>query len=218
MPTVLLETHCHTCYSPDSLTSPADLLTACRRRGIDRIVITDHNTIEGALRAKELMPDMVIVGEEIKTQQGELLAFFVEEEVPRELHAFDAIDRLRAQRAFISVSHPFDVTRSGHWSLEDLLSIAPWVDAIEVFNARCFSARFDERAAAFAAQQGLAGTAGSDAHSVIELGRGKMELPAFHDIVSFREAIPQAVLHMQRSRPWVRLISRYAIMRRVFSQ
>ena len=59
--------HCHTRYSKDSLTTPEKLLEACKRKGLDRVVITDHNTIAGALHAQKLDPQRVIVGEEIMT-------------------------------------------------------------------------------------------------------------------------------------------------------
>ncbi len=57
-------------------------MQACSKKGINRLVITDHNTISGARQAFRLSPEMVIVGEEIMTRQGELLAAFVQEEIP----------------------------------------------------------------------------------------------------------------------------------------
>ena len=77
-----VEFHCHTIASKDSLTYPRDLVTTCRRRGIDRVVITDHNTIAGARAAQALDPELVIVGEEILTTRGEILAVYVREEIP----------------------------------------------------------------------------------------------------------------------------------------
>ncbi len=118
----------------DSLTTPQAIIAAARRSGLGRLVITDHNSIQGARIARRLAPDLVIVGEEIMTQSGELLAAFVEEEIPEGLPVKDAIQRLRQQGAFISVSHPFDRARSG-FALPDLDEIAPLVDAIEVYNA-----------------------------------------------------------------------------------
>jgi predicted metal-dependent phosphoesterase TrpH len=49
-----VEFHCHTILSKDSLTRPRDLVDACRRKGIDRVVVTDHNTIAGAQAAQAL--------------------------------------------------------------------------------------------------------------------------------------------------------------------
>ncbi|MBK5109719.1 MAG: PHP domain-containing protein, partial [Anaerolineales bacterium] len=110
-----VETHCHTIYSKDSLVRPENLLKACQRKGIDRVVISDHNTTRGAFAAQKLDPDRVIIGEEILTTRGELLAAFMTEEIPARLTPRETIARLRDQGAFISVSHPFDVLRSGHW-------------------------------------------------------------------------------------------------------
>ncbi|MFN2274786.1 MAG: PHP domain-containing protein, partial [Anaerolineales bacterium] len=71
-----VELHCHTYRSEDSLMLPGSILRACDRRGIDRVAITDHNTIAGALEAARLAPDRVIVGEEILTTEGEVLGYF----------------------------------------------------------------------------------------------------------------------------------------------
>jgi len=207
-----VETHCHTIFSEDSLTQPADLLAACRKKGIDRVIITDHNTLSGARTAQKLDPARVIVGEEIMTRAGELLAAFVVEEIPAGLTAHEAIRRLRDQGAFISISHPFDVTRSGHWKLPDLLEIAPLVDAIEIFNARCFSAKMDAQAQAFARHHHLSGTVGSDAHTVYELGTATLEMPLFHDAETFRQSLGHARQQVRRSPAWVRLASRYAVI------
>jgi hypothetical protein len=68
-----VEFHCHTIFSKDSLTRPENLVKVCRRKGIDRVIVTDHNTIAGARAAQALDPDRVIVGEEIMTTRGEIL-------------------------------------------------------------------------------------------------------------------------------------------------
>ncbi|MBI3158017.1 MAG: hypothetical protein HYZ26_00270 [Chloroflexi bacterium] len=212
--TLTVEFHCHTRASQDCLTRPEALLAACRAGGIDRVAITDHNTLAGALAAQALEPGRVIVGEEIMTTRGELLAFFVRDEIPAGLEPEEAIRRLRAQAAFISVSHPFDRFRKGGWAETDLLKILPLVDAIEVFNARCLPRRFNAEAAAFAAEHGVAGTAGSDAHSRREVGRAAMRLPAFGDAEGLRQSLKQASFTPRHSGPGVRLISRYASLAR----
>lgn len=209
-----VEFHCHTSASADSLTSPARLVETCRRKRIDRVVVTDHNTIRGALLAKELDPERVIVGEEIMTQTGELLAAYVTEEVPPGLTARETIARLRDQGAFISVSHPFDSLRKGAWLLHDLVEIAGLVDAIETFNARCMLPKFNAQAQAFAREYKLAGTVGSDAHAVSELGMARMLLPAFEDADGLRAAMPQVEYRLRLSGPWVHFYSRYAHWRK----
>jgi predicted metal-dependent phosphoesterase TrpH len=205
-----VELHCHTYHSKDSLMLPDRLLETCRKRGIDRVAITDHNSIEGAIEAAALDPDRVIIGEEIMTTKGEILAFFVQEFVPAGLTPMQTIEQLRDQGAFISVSHPFDSARSGSWTDDDLNAILPYVDAIETMNARTWSQTPNTKAAKIAAQFQLPGTAGSDAHAYAELGRVSMQLPGFDDVAGFRSALPRAHIIGRRSFPLVHFYSRYA--------
>ncbi len=209
-----VETHCHTNASPDGLHSPEEIVEAARRRGLDKLVITDHNTIRGALQAKEYAPDLVVVGEEVLTQEGEILAFFVTEEVPAGLPAREAIARLREQGAVLSVAHPFDRLRQGHWSLPVLLEVLPWVDAVEVFNARTMWPGSNRRAQALARAHGLPGTAGSDAHAALEVGQAVTWLPPFANAAEMRAGLQQARWTGRLSGWWVHLLSRYAKMRR----
>ena len=208
---ITLEFHSHTIFSKDSLSKPEKVLQACQRKGIDRIVITDHNTIQGALVASALDSKRVIIGEEIMTTQGEILAAFVKEEIPPGLTPMQTIERLKEQEAFISVSHPFDQYRGGHWQSSELIKIAPYVDAIETFNARCMTAKANQQALSFAKQHNLAGTAGSDAHAICELGRALMLLPDFDTADELRSLIRQAQFKTRLSSPLIHLYSRYAV-------
>jgi predicted metal-dependent phosphoesterase TrpH len=208
--TIFVEFHSHTHASKDSLTSPADLIAAARRKGIDRLIITDHNTIAGAQAARALDPELVIVGEEIMTTHGEILAAFVTQEVPPHLSPVETIRRLRDQEAFISVSHPFDRFRSGAWKEEDLLDILPQVDAIEVYNSRCMFPSFNRAAKKFAEEHNIPGTVGSDAHAAFEAGRSLLLLEQFEGPDEMRKVIRRGIPQVKWSPPWFHLTSRYA--------
>ncbi len=210
MSLLTLDFHCHTFASEDSLAQPADVIRAARRKGLERLVVTDHNTIAGALAAQRLDPQLIIVGEEILTTQGELLAAFVQEEIPAGLSPREAIRLLREQGAFVSVSHPFDELRKGAWKEKDLLEILPLVDAIEVFNARCMSPKFNLRAKEFAERHNLPGTVGSDAHAPFEVGRSALTVEPFDDADGLRAVIRGGVPRVKASPWWVHLFSRYA--------
>jgi predicted metal-dependent phosphoesterase TrpH len=181
-----------------------------RRKGIDRVVVTDHNSIAGARAAQALDPERIIVGEEIMTARGEILAAYVTEEIPPGLSPQETIRRLRGQGAFISVSHPFDRWRKGGWREADLLEILPLVDAIEVFNSRCMSPSFNDEALAFAKKHGVAGTVGSDAHAAFELGRSLMSLSPFEGPDEMRKVVGAATFRVRWSPPWFHLVSRFA--------
>ena len=207
-----VEFHCHTIFSKDSLTRPIDLVSTCRRKGIDRVVVTDHNTIAGARAAQAIDPDLVIVGEEIMTTRGEILAAFMSDEIPKGLSPEETIRRLKDQGAFISVSHPFDRWRSGHWKEEHLLEILSHVDAIEVYNSRCMLPAFNQHAQQLAERNDLAGTVGSDAHAAFELGQSLMLLEPFDGPEGLRKVVRRGIPRVKRSPAWVRLISRYAVL------
>jgi len=205
-----VEFHSHTYASKDSLTRPADLIAAAHRKGIDRLIITDHNTIAGARTAQVLDPELVIVGEEIMTTHGEILAAFVTEEVPPYLSPAETILRLKNQGAFISVSHPFDRLRKGGWSEADLLEILPQVDAIEVYNSRCMFPGFNREARLFAEKHNIPGTVGSDAHAAFEVGRSFFLLEQFNGPDEMRKVIRSGIPQVKWSPPWFHLTSRYA--------
>ena len=213
-PMLRVEFHCHTSASKDCLVTPARIVECAIEKGIDRLVITDHNTTAGAVAASALDARRIIVGEEIMTTKGELLAAFVRREVPEGLAPMDAISQLRDQGAFISVSHPFDVHRNGAWLEHDLLEVLPFVDAIEIFNSRVLDVRHNARAREFAGRHNLVGTVGSDAHTCWELGRSTQRLPDFETADGLRTAMVNAAYATAWSPPWVHLASRYAVWSR----
>lgn len=211
-----VEFHCHTSASRDSLTRPDELVMAARQRGIGRLMVTDHNTIKGALEARRIDPGLVVVGEEILTLDGELLAYFVKDEIPRGLPPEDAIASLRQQGAFISVPHPFDLRRHG-WALDDLIRIAPLVDAVEVFNSRSQLPVFNRQAAEFAKAHSLAVTVGSDAHTPDEIGRSNLTLPYFSNADELRAVIRQGIPETHLSSPFIHFTSTFARIAKAFA-
>lgn len=211
---VRADLHCHTVYSKDSLTPLEAVVRACERKGIHRIAITGHNAIEGALHLRDLAPELVIVGEEIKTTHGEIQAFFVKELIPPGLSPEETIARIRDQGGVVGVSHPLDPVRSEAMGEENMRRIVHLVDCIEVFNARTTFPVHNRRAAEFARAHGLPGTAGSDAHTAFEIGRAYVEMPAFDSPASFLEALAQGRVVGRQSLPLVHLFSRWATFRK----
>ena len=90
--TIKAEFHCHTVCSPDSSNQ---LRTSdphgTHERGLSRLAITDHNRIGCALKAREMDPELIVVGEEILTTGGELLAYYLTEEIPARLSPMETI-------------------------------------------------------------------------------------------------------------------------------
>ena len=165
-----IDLHCHTAASFDCLADPAAVARAAANRGLTHLVVTDHDRIDGALRARDAAPAglTVIVGEEVKTADGDLIVAFLETALPPGLPADETIARARAQGAVVGIPHPFDRFRGSLSKSAQLEALAPLVDWVEVHNARLVGDGNDQ-AAAFAREHGLPGVAVSDAHSVLEV-------------------------------------------------
>ncbi|MEA3459241.1 MAG: PHP domain-containing protein, partial [Chloroflexota bacterium] len=174
-----VDLHVHTCYSRDSLTPLEAVIEAARARGMGKVAITDHNCLAGALALREMAPEMIIVGEEIATTAGEIIAYFLREEIPAGLPPEEAIARVREQGGVVGIPHPLDRLRRQAMGRERVLSILHLVDALEVFNSRTLLPADNRRAEELACANGLLRTAGSDAHTAWEIGHAYVEVPLF---------------------------------------
>jgi len=172
-----LDLHCHTSASFDSLAAPAAVLRAAAARGLTHLAITDHDRIDGALEARDRATDeaphvTVIVGQEIRTQTGDLIGVFLHEAIPPGLAASDAIAAVREQGGLVGIAHPFDRFRGslGRGETSAFEGLAGSVDWIEAWNARLMVGDGNARAAELAARLGIPGVAVSDAHTTLEVG------------------------------------------------
>ena len=213
---IKVDFHVHSIGSKDSLTKTEDLLTRAKQLGLGKLIITDHNSTKAALELQKAHPDFVIVGEEILTTKGEILAVFVKEELPKGIEPLEAFKRLRDQNAFISLSHPYAPMRHG-WTEAEMEEFLPWLDAIEIANARNIP-EMNRSAIDFAAAHGLCGTAGSDAHGLRELGAMGLSLPDFHNADELRQAVRSASVFGKESSFWVRYYSRKAVFVKAVSR
>jgi predicted metal-dependent phosphoesterase TrpH len=206
-----VDLHCHTNASFDSLADPLKVVLAARARGITHLAITDHDRLDGARRARDAaLPGItVIVGEEVKTAQGDLICLFLEEPIPPGLSAAETIERARAQGGLVGIPHPFDRYRGSVGKSEDeIRALAGLVDWVEAFNARVVFRDGNERAAELARTAGIPGVAVSDAHSILEVGvaatrlEGDPSTPA-----GLRAALASARLVPGRASYFVRAIT-----------
>ena len=173
-----IDLHMHTSASKDSLSEPAEVVAQARRVGLERIAITDHDQIRGAFEARELDPELVIVGEEVRTAEGlDLIGLFLTEHIPPGSDFRQTARAIRHQGGVVYLPHPFDSHRGS--DEEFLATVEDCVDAVEGINARIHDPARNERAVRWASERGLPLGAGSDAHLLREIGRARSIVPPF---------------------------------------
>ena len=206
--------HIHTCYSPDCCTPLEKIVDHCLNAGINCLAVADHNTIEGALKLQEMAPFKIIVAAEIMTTIGELMGLFLTEEVPRGLSAEETISRIKSQGGLVNIPHPF-----GRWPFDNFKKltspeILSQVDIIEVFNSRVPTRGSSAKAWQLAQKFGLPASAGSDAHTLGEIGRAYVEMPQFNGPDDFLRALAQGRIVGRRSSPLIHFASTWAMIRK----
>ena len=185
-----IDLHLHSRYSHDGRSTLEELIERCAECGLDRIALTDHNTVEGALALAEIAPDLAIVGEEAKTREGEVIGLFITRRLPPYMRAEDVMDMIHEMGGLTYVPHPLDRHRS-NFSAERITELAGRIDIIETYNAWCEPAE-NQAAAQLARDLEKVSATGSDAHAASELGRSWMEIEDYTAPQDFLEKLRSA--------------------------
>ena len=185
-----------------------DVLERAAEVGLDVIAITDHNEIAGGLEALALAERYgvrVIVGEEVKTAEGEVIGLFLKERIaPGHDASPRRSPRSRRQGGVVYVPHPFDRLHTVPGSLLLKANLTE-IDVIEVFNSRIAYPGFNEKAVRFAERHRVPAAAGSDAHVLPGLGTALTGMGEFTGPDDFVEALsgshiirrPRSLLYLQ---------------------
>ena len=197
---IRVDMHCHTRLSKDSLNDPRKLPYIAAERGLGALCVTDHNGLKNAL-ALSLMDDLpvkIIPSEEVKSSEGEIIGYFLSELVPKGLTPEETVRRIKGQGGLVCVPHPFDGMRTASRLTTpalDRLVQAGLIDILEVFNSRAVNGADNDRALAYAQEHNLAMSAGSDAHTLVEVGRAYAEVPPFETAQEFLEGLRAGKVH-----------------------
>lgn len=167
-----IDMHVHTEFSPDAFGSIPEIIKGAMRKGLDGIAITDHNTVDGALKAVEYVEKndidfIVIPGIEITTLQGHLLAIGVEEKIEQGMSVRDTLAEIRRLGGLAVAPHPFHPFRNGIWKLSKFE-----FDAIEVYNAKYIFGVGNYLAKRMRERMNVPETGGSDSHNPEMIGYG----------------------------------------------
>jgi predicted metal-dependent phosphoesterase TrpH len=187
---IRVDIHLHSRFSHDGQSSLEDLIARSRECGLDRIGLTDHNTVEGALQLAHIAPDLAIVGEEAKTREGEVIGLFITERLRPYMRPEEVMDRIHEMGGLTYLPHPLD-RRRDHFRAERIVELTDRIDIIETYNPWCEAAA-NQAAASLASDLGKVSATGSDAHSARELGRSWMEMDEYSDPHGFLEKLRHA--------------------------
>lgn len=203
--------HVHTCFSSDCRMSLEGIIEVCISKKIDAVIITDHNTIRGAVALKNIAANKleIIIGEEIKTNEGELLGLFIEEEIAPYNSPERTIKEIREQNGLVCVPHPFDFFRNGKIKETALKRIIDEIDIIEVFNSRNIFNFGNKKALQFAKSIKKTQIFGSDAHTKNEIGNAIIEMKPFSSKEEFLLNLENANKQTKRSSTFVHLTTKY---------
>lgn len=182
-PLIRVDLHVHSSASFDSKSDPELVANRGRRLGLDPIFLTDHDTTRAAVRLQASGRHRVVVGEEITTAQGELIGLFLERRIRPGLTARQTAIEIKEQAGLVYLEHPYDQFRR-HLSEEAIEDLADLFDIVEVFNARSDD-KTNRRAEELREVLGAAPGAGSDAHTLDELGSVYVEMENFDGALDF---------------------------------
>lgn len=182
--------HIHSKFSFDSLQSPKKVVKIATLRGLHGIAITDHNTIKGGVEARRIVNEMkrdlqVIVGEEVRTEFGDLIGLFLTEEIKSK--QFDeVVDEIKEQDGFVVLPHPFKSMNMIPMNIIDKL------DSIEGLNGRTPSL-LNKKAQQIAHKYNVPLIGGSDAHLSREIGRIRTMMPKELGDIGDSESLKKAL-------------------------
>jgi len=191
--------HIHTKYSYDAFITPKDLVNYSKKRGLDGVAITDHDTIDGLSEFSKIAGLLVIPGVEMTTSQGHILALNVSTLFESGLSLAETIDQIHDAGGLAVVAHPRAFFKG---ISEEQLDKS--FDAIEVINASAVPFSLSvRRNRKVAANLNLPQIGGSDAHQGPEIGMAYTIIDAEKNIDAVIKAIKNFdVMPFGKAIPW----------------
>lgn len=179
-----MDLHMHTEVSPDARTQLRDIPGWMLRTNTRVIAVTDHDEQRGGPELQQIVRDMglddrlsIIPGEEVTTSEGELIGLFLKERIPPQLSPEETVRQIKAQGGLVLLQHGFDPLKRYRLRPEATARIAGDIDIVESFNSRLSRHHWNQVAADWGTARGLPLSAGSDAHTLRDIGEAWVETP-----------------------------------------
>ncbi len=190
--------HIHSQYSKDSFLNLEKIVDFAKKNKIDVVILSDHNNLAPEKEIKKFKEIRIIPGEEIKTNQGEIIGIFLKEKIPAGLSLEETVKKIKEQKGLVVIPHPFDCLRRNRLKKSSLFKIVNQIDIIEVFNALNLFNSANKKAEEFAQKEKKIKIVGSDAHLLKEINKAIIEMDNFSDQFDFLEKLKKAKFYIKR--------------------
>jgi predicted metal-dependent phosphoesterase TrpH len=209
-----IDLHLHTCYSCDATSSLREVIVYAKKKGLNGVAITDHDTVKGARRALKLASGRrefkVIPGVEVSTLQGHVLALNITSLISKKLGLVETVEKIHEAGGIAVAAHPVVLVKS---QIKQRIASVANLDGVEVINSSAFPFFLSTRLSqALAERLSLPQTAGSDAHHASEIGTAYTSVKVDSDIDEIIEAIRKgAVTPFGKGISWGKRVKRSAL-------
>ena len=199
--------HIHSNYSKDSFLSLEKIAEIAKKNKIDLVILADHNNLAPERKIEKIKEVKIILGEEIKTKDGEIIGIFLKEKIEKNLSLKETIKKIKEQNGLVVVPHPFDFFRKNRIKKDAFEKNLEEIDIIEIFNSRTIFDLANRKSKEFAEKHNKAMIVGCDAHSQFEIKNALIEIEEFKDQFDFLEKLKKAKFYFKKTPIFIHLFA-----------
>jgi hypothetical protein len=196
-----VDLHLHTVFSSDGLITIEQAAKIGTREGFDCLAVTDHNEISGAIKLAEISTIKIIIGEEIRTKDGDIIGLFLNERIPPYLSMKETIEMIKSQDGIVYLPHPFKLDENV------IMDNIGCIDIVEIYNSSYKRSRKSNFVLELAHKYEKIVASGSDAHTAFEIGNSYIEMESFEGRDDFLPKLRDGYLHVRFTPFWYKALT-----------